>query len=826
LHLPLIHGHRFSEMNLRRHWVWLLLIVPVVIGLIRLRFDVDVLNLLPQDSSVVRGLKAYQQNFSNARQLFITVSTPTSESTEVAARTITEKLRQSTNLVGSVVWQPPWLESPTQASELLAYLWLNQPPALFGELTNRLHGANLTNGLHEALERATTSLSPTDIALGGYDPFGLTRLPESASAGAASFGSGNELFASADGTFRMLFVDPATELRTYRDSDSWLKQVKSIVQDLQTNHGLQATIGYTGGPTFVSEIAGGMQHDMTESVLLTAVVIAILFWISHRRWLPMLWLIFLLAVILLCTVALGGLIFGTLNVVSLGFAGILLGLAVDYGVVHYQEAMAKPTATIPEIRRAIRPSITWAAITTTCAFLVLNLGGLPGLGELGTTVAIGIGLSAIVMLFVFLPPLFRDRLKKRQQDIAAGIVHQDEVFLPDPIAPQRRMFAFGTSALILAVGGVILSRGLPQFDHSPDALRPRNSAAYATVEKMKEALGKKEDPLWIIIPGHDETTVAQRLDLAEAALKSAVSNKSIAGFTMPTMIWPRPDNQRANRAAVESLLAEKEVMKAAAVSEGFSTNSLILTENAFATWHRALASTNTFWPTNFMSRWILQNVTARTPEGLLALGLIYPATNGPGGSVTTKAFLENWPVDLRRQRVLLSGWTLLGNDMFLRVEKTFPRVVLPMIGLVLLSLWLAFRRAKEILLSLAVLAVSGVCLLAIMRILGWQWNLMNMMALPLMLGAGVDYSIFTQLALRRHNGNIQASYHAVGRALLLCGGTAVAGFASLAISSNSGMASLGEICAVGIGLNMLISVYILPIWWRAITPHPSEPAHQ
>ena len=41
----------------------------------------------------------------------------------------------------------------------------------------------------------------------------------------------------------------------------------------------------------------------------------------------------------------------------MGFAGILLGLAVDYAVVHYQEALAHPDWTIPEVRGAIAPSI-------------------------------------------------------------------------------------------------------------------------------------------------------------------------------------------------------------------------------------------------------------------------------------------------------------------------------------------------------------------------------------------------------------------------------------------------------------------------------------
>ena len=91
---------------------------------------------------------------------------------------------------------------------------------------------------------------------------------------------------------------------------------------------------------------------------------------------------------------------------------------------------------------------------------------------------------------------------------------------------------------------------------------------------------------------------------------------------------------------------------------------------------------------------------------------------------------------------------------------------------------------------------------------------MNLMALPLMLGTGVDYTLFIQLALRRHGGDLVAVRRSVGRALMLCGGTAVAGFGSLALSSNLGMASLGQVCAVGIGANALIAIFLLPAWWR------------
>jgi lauroyl/myristoyl acyltransferase len=251
------------------------------------------------------------------------------------------------------------------------------------------------------------------------------------------------------------------------------------------------------------------------------------------------------------------------------------------------------------------------------------------------------------------------------------------------------------------------------------------------------------------------------------------------------------------------------LLRETALGAGFNTNALLLSENMLQTWTQAGASTALIWPTNQVSEWLLKRFVARLPDQCLVMGLVYPATNqaDPAGMA---AFSRN----LAQSHALLSGWELLGHATLKRVQAKMWALVGPMVLLVLLSLWFAFRRATEILLGLAVLGLSGVCLLAVMALAGWNWNLMNLMALPLVLGTGVDYSIFIQLALRRHGGDVAAVRRSVGRALMLCGGTAVAGFGSLALSSNPGMASLGKVCAIGIGANALIAIFLLPVWWR------------
>jgi predicted RND superfamily exporter protein len=95
-----------------KRWWWALLTVAVGIGLCRLRFDVDILNLLPPDEPTVQGLKLYQKHFTNARELVVTLRAPEAERAERLAGALAARLRQQTNLVAGVSWQPPWMEDP------------------------------------------------------------------------------------------------------------------------------------------------------------------------------------------------------------------------------------------------------------------------------------------------------------------------------------------------------------------------------------------------------------------------------------------------------------------------------------------------------------------------------------------------------------------------------------------------------------------------------------------------------------------------------------------------------------------------------------------
>jgi len=803
---------------------WVVLTLVVVFGLSRLRIDVDVLNLLPPNQPGVEGLKLHQEHFSNARELIITLRGSDAGQVETVAAEVGRRLGEQTNLVAEANWQPPWMEQPALAAEIAAYLWFNSAPGVFGSLTNRLSASALQGILTEARESLATSLSPLEIARRAVDPYDLLNVPAITNLSGFSLEQGQGMFASADGGFRLIFVRARGELNGYQACASWLKSVQDLVTQVQAQlpGGTGIKARYTGRPAFVAEIAGSMQKDLSASVLGTAVIIALLFWLTHRRWRPMLWLLALLMLILVATIGLGSLLLGPIHVISLGFAAVLLGLAVDYAVVHYQEALSHPGLSVPEIRRAIAPSILWAALTTIAAFLVLNFSGLPGLAQLGSLVGIGVALAAVVMVAAFLPPLFPER---RQAPAHASRPAWWQYFLPPapldsqvitemPVLPRTTT---AVTVLVLAAIAVALLWRFPGLDRSGAALKFQQTDAETALEEITTSVGIPRDPLWVVTSGPTATAVRARLDRAETLLREAAQQQQIDGYLLPGMLWPQVEWQQQNQATARQIAARAPDLRAAALAAGFTTNALFLTEELMATWKWLGESTAPCWPTNRMSQWLLDRFVAKGTNQWYALGLVYPRTNAP----VTPALLA-LSGKFQREGVSLSGWPLLGAATLESAKHRWALVLLPMVLLVLLSLTLAFRRPVEVLLSLATLLLSGLCLLAVMGLAGWTWNLLNLMAVPLILGTGVDYGIFIQLGLRRQGGDVALVRRSIGRALLLCGGTAITGFGALAWSGNVGMASLGRVCAVGIALNMLIAIFLLPHWWNWATSNPRK----
>jgi len=226
---------------------------------------------------------------------------------------------------------------------------------------------------------------------------------------------------------------------------------------------------------------------------------------------------------------------------------------------------------------------------------------------------------------------------------------------------------------------------------------------------------------------------------------------------LPTGLWPQPDAQLGNRETARSLAQRLPGVEEQAVKEGFTPEALVLTKAIFKVWSRYAELRTVAWPLQPESRWLFSQFTSNDNEQVLALGQIEVEQQVTGADVARLA-----DELVAADGGTMVGWSLLTESLVKTMERDVTRVVLPMAVALVVLLGLAYRDVRGIVLSFATLGFMMICLFAAMSVFGWSWNLMNITALPLLLGAGVDYSIHIQLALKRYGGDIRKVKRSVG----------------------------------------------------------------
>ena len=78
--------------------------------------------------------------------------------------------------------------------------------------------------------------------------------------------------------------------------------------------------------------------------------------------------------------------------------------------------------------------------------------------------------------------------------------------------------------------------------------------------------------MWLVVTGSNEGEVARRLAEVDPVLRNAITNHLLTSFTLPTMLWPNPEAQAANRATVQQLVAmNARCSSRIALAGGFTT---------------------------------------------------------------------------------------------------------------------------------------------------------------------------------------------------------------------------------------------------------------
>ncbi len=774
----------------------------VVIGLSRISFNVEILDLLPRGIDQAEGLATVLEDFGLPNELIVTIETPDAARTESAAFSLAARLRANTELTKLVVDQPLWEAEPAKLANFAAYTAINLPPDKFAKIVAALDPADALTNAESAVDDLTNTLSGQDLALLSYDPYRI--LPNLQIVAPTGDSPNKSEFVSADGTFRALYVTAATDLVNYRLATDWITAIKAAIADWKNSQPDASTIqiGIAGDPAFVSELSSGMEQEMRQSGLVTAAIVGLIFFAVYRRFITLAILIGLLGLSFVIALAIAGFVSSGITIISAGFASILVGINVDYGLIIYQTHLNRPTDAAT-LRRHCTPGIAWAAATTAAAFASLIFSGVPGLAQLGLLVAFGVIAGATLMLTFFTRAVVH--FAKPRPSIPPPTDR------PSPLTSRLPTFAAAITTLtVLAALATLLVRGFPGLESTAAALKPRNSLAYDTVNRIYEKLADSPRTLNLLVTGDSPAQIHDRLLAATNSLEKLQTEGLIKSVLLPTAFWPNPAAQRTNLAAIQPAIAAREELQASLESAGFTDEAFALTGSLLSQW--ASFTTPPIWPTDPRTLWILRRAVHQPDT---AMGAVEPSA-----SLSDDEYAA-LPARINAPGIALLSWPLLGQELarFAAEEMIVPLGIFAVVLLIMLVL--AFRNAFDVLFAVGILALNTLTLLGGMTLLGFTWNFMNIAAALLLLGTGVDFSIHLIRSLRETNGDVSLTQRTVGTALLLCGITTTTGFASISWAASEGLASLGRVCALGFAANTAIAIFLLPLLWVQLQKFPS-----
>lgn len=767
------------------------------LGLTRLRFDTDILSMLPGELPEVKGLKAFHEAFSRNDELILVI-----EGSEEDAGTLGDAAESLATVlldqkaVKSARWKPRWNEEPQGIAELLGYLWLNGDPAAAKAQADRLAPGTSQKTLQDSLARVATSMEGVDMVMAAHDPFGFLDHPAVGALMHSSGSGGGEAFESEDGRTQLLFVDSPTPLPGYREADVWLKSLRTSIAKWQEADGKGLRVRMTGEPAFSSEIGVAMENDLSGSIGITLGLIGLLFWWMQRRFSLLLGLTGILVMVFAMALGLAGWLYGELSIMALSSIEILIGLAVDYGLVICQEAKVAGHDK-KELRSAATKPVLFGALTTTVVFLALNLGGLPGMAQLGSIVGIGLTAAAVLMLVVYLPFVAKfgvNRLPAR----GSG-----------KILPRGRR-SWAITGILLAGASVVLAfHGMPEAEFSSRIMRPRDSEAMESFEHVQKAFPAYSGrSLGVVIEAKSDTELLDRLAETTNRMKKAEKSGLIAPPTLPHGWWPDEKAQLSNRPVLAALVKDKDRLLAEADAAGFSEEGIALGKGVLESLEKQTTGDPVVFPQSGSAREVMRLfLTRKETGGGYLLGSIEPKEGIDAAGKDYEAFRS-----LTGGGIWLSGWDLFKPAIAKLVREDMTRMLVPMFVLLVGMMILIFRRVADVGLALFAMVVSTVLLLAIMSVTGLKWNFVNLMATPLLLGTGIDYAIHVTLSLRRTGGDFKELWQGTGKALLFCGASNVIGFGSLVFSSSDALVSLGTVAVIGILLSMGTSIFLLPGW--------------
>jgi predicted RND superfamily exporter protein len=812
----------------RRTFVWCavaaLVVACLAILITLIALDSDVLNMLPGKFSSVEGLKIYNRDFEQTRELtFALLCQPEDvDKLEEFAPTFAENLRHQPWCERVLAGSP--METPDGVRDLHSIalpLLLNLDPPAFEETMSIVQPQRIRDRLHR-LHQQIEAGSPRPQFELEFDPLGLVGPALKPLAENHAIEEEQPL-TSPDRTMRVFLAVSNQPLVSAFECQRLMRQVNAFrARGREGWDGGPLEILVTGRAPYVSEISLSMRYDIVATLLGSILLVGSIFFIGFHRWLPLLGMGFALLLSCLVALALGLLIFGRLNMVTVGFCAILVGLGVDFAILifgRYQQARSDGESHRQAISTSVAKlgrAVFFGALTTAVGFLALVLSGSLGFTQLGVLIAIGIlfaGLFMCTILFLFV----RERQTWPRRDWLFELVKRYVRWSVQRPAP---VLIFSSALLILlTVIGFSPVPPLP-FDASTRSLEPKNSRAGHAVEAIMQKMPAHWEPILAIVRAQDEEQLHDQWRQVAGHWSDLQRAGKIKGFSTPAALTLSPILMQENRERLRTidLTASRRALEESLEAEGFNREAFApafrLLEDLqriadpaapLPNWREKLPRSSSWW-------FLVDRYFAQDP--LLTTGFV--TSKAP---VRTHAQYEMLSQELPVAGVpiIFSGWsyTLANLLPWSHRQLLLISAMMAIFDAVLLAILYRDWRlwvVQELTLLFAVGAM-----VASMKLLRIPLNLLNVLSFRLVLAIGVDYGIYVLLIWQKAK-TLEHDVAGVVKPVLLAGLTAISGFGSLGLAKNPSLSGLGIACAIGLFWSLVATIFFMLPAAAAIEP--------
>ena len=616
--------------------------------------------------------------------------------------------------------------------------------------------------------------------------------------------------------------------------------IRKAANDLDFAGKYQARLRLTGPVPMSDEEFATIKENAGLNATVTVAIVLLILWLA-LRWARIIFAVFFSLVVgLAITAAIGMMLVGTLNLISVYFAVLFVGLGVDFGL-QFSVRYRAERHTIDSVRGALLEAgrragapLTLAALATAAGFLSFLPTVYKGVSELGLIAGIGMLIAFLTSITVL--PSLMSVLNPPSEPDQLGYA---------ALAPVDRFLERHRMPILIVTLAVVVC-GLPllhwlRFDFNPMNLRNQESESVATYLDLKsDPQGGASDigvlepdlaqadqvadklhalpevsrvtTLSSFIPDHQDEKLALIRSTAStinsalypakpAAPTSDAQTINMINSTVNALNTLAGDGTGTGAVQAKRLAAAMTALAKADPSvrqkaEAVFVQPLKTTLDDLRSLLKAQTITRDNLPADLTSDWI-------TPDGRARVDV------APKGDLSDNQVLQNFaravqavapdategPISiLEARRTVVTAFIEAGACAFLSIT---------------IILWITLRRIGDVLLTLVPLLVAGVVTLEICVLIDLPLNFANIIALPLLLGVGVAFKIYYIMAWREGQTNLLQSV--LTRAVTFSALTTATAFGSLWFSSHPGTSSMGKLLAISLLTTMAAAALFQPI---------------